>query len=424
MIRYLLMLLYVLSVAESTFDIGLGIGLGLSATNLLLYALIFTILARAVLTSSDIHIPLLGVHVAFGLLVAYATLSWTLNSIFDPTYPAFTGLRTLKNEIIDNYLFFLVFFFGAHNYEEAKRIFLFALYLVAIMTVLTFVDASALVDLGIIGQDVDGRVSGPIGDSNSYGVFMAFFVPLFAAMAMGSTGIARLFWWFIFLCGFALLIASGSRGAYVGILVGTIVGVKFISPFFDRRRMRRTGLQMAAVLMIITVSVAVTNLELVAERIEQSTSTEDLDRLSSGRTAIWRATILVQAENPESFLYGNGWNSHEQSGIWKSTHNTYLLRLFELGFIGLAMFIALLVAIVRQIRVLVQRTEGKERILMSGLAFGWFSVIVSIVFVDLYAPWFYIWSFLGMSLRIAYEKDREYRLENPQPLPMASRQPA
>ena len=161
MIRYLLMLLYVLSAAEATFDVGVGIGLGLSATNLLLYALIFTILARAVLTSSDIHIPLLGVHVAFGVLVAYATLSWTLNSIFDPTYPAFAGLRTLKNEIIDNYLFFLVFFFGAHNYEEAKRIFLFALHLVAIMTVLTIIDASALVDLGIMGQEADGRVNGP-----------------------------------------------------------------------------------------------------------------------------------------------------------------------------------------------------------------------------------------------------------------------
>jgi O-antigen ligase len=178
------------------------------------------------------------------------------------------------------------------------------------------------------------------------------------------------------------------------------------------------------VLLVITVSVAVTNLELVAERIEQSTSTEDLDRLSSGRTAIWRATILVQAENPESFLYGNGWNSHEQSGIWKSTHNTYLLRLYELGLIGLGMFLALLIAMVRQVRVLVQRTEGKERVLMSGVAFGWFGVIVAILFVDLYTPWFYIWSFIGMSLRIAYEKDREYRLENPQPLPMAPRQPA
>ena len=250
------------------------------------------------------------------------------------------------------------------------------------------------------------------------------FVPLFAAMAMGSRGVARLYWWFIFLCGFALLIASGSRGSYVGILAGAIIGVKFISPFFDRRRIRRVGLQMAAVLIIITVSVAVTNLELVAERIEQSTSTEDLDRLSSGRTDIWRATILVQAENPESFLYGNGWNSHEQSGIWKSTHNTYLLRLYELGLIGLFMFIALLVAMVRQVRVLVQRTEGKERVLMSGIAFGWFGVIVAIFFVDLYTPWFYIWSFLGMSLRIAYEKDREYRLENPQPLPMAPRHTA
>lgn len=423
MIRYLLMLLYVLSAAEGTFKLGLGIGLGLSATNLLLYALIFTILARAVLTNTSIQVPLLGIHVAFGVLAVYATLSWTLNSVFDPTYPAFDALKDLKNEIIDNYLFFLVFFFGANNYEEAKRIFLFALHLIAIMTILTILDTGAVLDLGIMGQDKDGRVEGPIGSSNQYGAFMAFFVPLFAAMALGSKGVARAFWWFVFLCGFALVIATGSRGTYVAILAAVFMGVKFIGPYFDRRVLRRAGLQLAAVLVVIAGAVAVINIDLAERRLEQSTTT-NMDELSSGRTSIWRATVLIQAEEPTTFLYGVGWNSHENSGVWKSAHNTYLLLLYELGIIGLIMFLVLLAAMVRQVRVLIKRTEDKERILMSGVAFGFFGVIVAIIFLDLYTPWFYIWSFLGMSLRIAYEKDREYRLENPEPLPLAQRQPA
>jgi len=423
MIRYLLMLLYVISAAEATFELGLAIVPGLSATNLLLYVLIFTVLARAVLTNTQIQFPLLGIHVAFGVLAAYAALSWGLNSLFDPTYPSFNGLMALKNEIVDNFLFFLVFFFGANSHEDAKKIFLFALHLIAIMTMLTIVDVSALFDLGIMEQGPDGRVSGPIGSSNQYGAFMAFFVPIFAAMAMGSKGVARPYWWFIFLCGFGLLIATGSRGTYVAMLAAVVIGVKFIKPYFDRRAIRRVGLQLAAVLVVITVSVAVTNLELVASRLEQSTST-DMDQLSSGRTAIWRATILVQAENPYTFFYGNGLNSHEKSGIWKSAHNTYLLILYELGLVGLIMFLILLFSIIRQVRTLVKRTEGKERILMSGVAFGFFGVIVAIIFLDLYSPWFYVWSFLGMSLRIAYEKDREYRLENPETLPLAPRQPA
>ena len=423
MIRYLLMLLYVLSAAEATFELELGIGLGLSTTNLLLYALIFTILARAALTTTDIQIPLLGVHVAFGVLAAYAALSWSLNSLFDPTYSSFKGLMTLKNEIVDNFLFFLVFFFGANNYEDAKKIFLFALHLVAIMTALTIVDASTPINLGIMGQDVDGRVSGPIGSSNQYGAFMAFFVPIFAAMAMGSKGVARIVWWLVFLCGFALLIATGSRGTYVAMVAAIVIGAKFIAPFFDRRAIRRVGLQMAAVLLLITVSVALTNIELVERRLEQSTST-NIDELSSGRSAIWRATILVQAEEPYSFLYGKGWNSHGDSGIWKSAHNTYLLFLYELGIIGVIMFLVVLLSIVLQIRVLLMRTEGKERILMSGVAFGFFGVIVAIMFLDLYSPWFYIWSFLGMSLRIAYEKDREYKAENADSLRTRARQRA
>jgi len=421
MIRYLLMLLYVLSAAEATFELNLGVGLGLSTTNLLLYALIFTILARAALTTTDIQIPLLGVHVAFGVLAAYAALSWSLNSLFDPTYPSFKGLMTLKNEIVDNFLFFLVFFFGANSYEDAKKIFLFALHLVAIMTALTIVDASTPINLGIMGQDHDGRVSGPIGSSNQYGAFMAFFVPIFAAMAMGSKGVARIVWWLVFLCGFALLIATGSRGTYVAMVVAIVIGLKFIAPFFDRRAIRRVGLQMAAVLLLITVSVSLTNIELVERRLEQSTST-NIDELSSGRSAIWRATILVQAEEPYSFIYGKGWNSHEESGIWKSAHNSYLLFLYELGIIGVIMFLGVLLSVVLQIRVLVMRTEGKERILMSGVAFGFFGVIVAIMFLDLYSPWFYIWSFLGMSLRIAYEKDREYQTENADFLRMRARQ--
>jgi O-antigen ligase len=421
MIRYLLIILYVLSAVEATFELGFGIGLGLSASNLLLYALILSILARAVLTNTAIQIPLLAMHVAFGALVAYATLSWALNSMFDPTYPSFKGLMTLKNEMVDNFLFFLVFFFGVNNYEEAKKLFLFALHLIAIMTVLTVVDGNPLFDLGILEIDSGGRVQGPIGSPNQYGAFMAFFVPIFAAMAMGSKGIAKLAWWPVFLCGFALVIATGSRGAFVAVIVAVIVGIKFISPFFDRRNIRKVGVQIAILLSLIAVTVAMTNLDLVQRRVEQSTAA-DMDRMSSGRSAIWKATVLVQAENPFTFVYGNGWNSHEHSGIWKSAHNMYLLFLYELGIVGLSLFLVLLAMVVRQIRMLLMRTEGKERILMSGVAFGFFGVIVAIIFLDLYSPWFYIWSFLAMSLRIAYEKDREYRESQEERLPLAARQ--
>ncbi len=409
MIRNLLILLYVLAVAEATFKLDLGIGLGLSAKNLLLYALIIAIFARAVLVNTNIHIPLFKIHIPFLLLVVFAVLSWMLNSLFDPTYPTLRGLVALKSEMVDNFLFFIVFFFGPNTYKEAKGIFLFGLHLIAIMSVMTILDWSNFVDLGLMEQDLDGRVQGPIGESNQYGTFMVFFVPLFAAMALGSKGFARIIWWFVFFAGFGLLVTTGSRGAYLGIFVATILGFRFVVPYFNRRVFRNTAVKMGAVLLMISLAIGIANRDLVVERMEQSTST-DIQELSSGRSAIWRATILVQAEKPYSFVVGNGWNSHENSGIWKSAHNSYLLIFFELGIIGLALFAVLLASLVIQVRVLVARTEGKERVLMSGVAFGLFGVIVSIMFVDLSVPWFYIWSFVGMSLRIAYEKDQEYIL--------------
>jgi O-antigen ligase len=207
-----------------------------------------------------------------------------------------------------------------------------------------------------------------------------------------------------------LMVSTGSRGAYLGVVIGVITGLKFILPYFDRRRLWRTASKIGAVCLVIAIAIGVQNIDLVAERFDQSTST-NLDELSSGRSAIWRATILVQAENPISFLIGNGWNAHTNSGIWKSAHNSYLLMLYELGAIGLILFAILMVTVISQVRVLVSRTSGKERVLMSGIAFGLFGLLTAITFVDLSIPWFYVWSFIGMSLRIAYEKDREYRDE-------------
>ena len=407
MIRYLLILLYLIAVLEATLELGLGLGPGLSAKNLLLYALVFTVLARAVLTNTKIYIPLAEIQVVFVLLVTYAALSWTLNSLFNPIYPSFEGFKTLKSELVDNLLFFAVFFFGPNNYKDAKNIFLFALHLIAILSILAIVDTLGIIDFGFMGRDADGRVRGPIGESNQYGAFMVFFVPLFASMALGSKGIARVAWWIVFFCGFGLLVVTGSRGAYLGIVVGAIIGMKFVIPYFDRRRMVRTASKLGAVLAVMAIAIAIPNIELVTKRVEQSVST-DADEMSSGRSSIWRATIQVQSEQPLSFIVGRGWNSHANSGIWKSAHNTYLLILFELGAIGLLLFGRLMWSVIAQVRVLVHRTDGKERVLMSGVAFGLFGVLTSIMFVELSIPWFYIWSFLGMSLRIAFEKDREF----------------
>lgn len=408
MIRILLLVLYILAILESTFELGIGIAPGLSAKNLLLYALVFAILARAALMNTKIYIPLPEIQAAFFALVAYATLSWTVNSLFDPTYPAFSAFKALKSEMVDNFLFFLVFFFGANTYKEAKSIFLFGVHMIALMSVLTIIDASPFLNLGFMEQDSDGRVRGPIGESNQYGAFMVFVVPLFAAMALGSTGVARVAWWAIFFCGFGLLVLTGSRGAYLGIVLGAAIGMKFVAPFFDRRRMLRASVAIGAVLAVIVLAVSVINLDLVTERVEQSTST-DVEELSSGRASIWRATVMVQAQEPFSFLVGKGWDAHKISGIWKSAHNTYLLMLFELGLIGVLLFAILMAVVIRQIRILVERTSGKERVLMSGLAFGLFGVLVAITFVELSVPWFYIWSFIGMSLRIAYEKNQAFQ---------------
>ena len=101
-------------------------------------------------------------------------------------------------------------------------------------------------------------------------------------------------------------------------------------------------------------------------------------------------------EWPWSFLVGNGWNSFDSSGIWKSAHNEYIDRFFELGLIGLSLFIWLLYQITTRARRRLATADPELRRILIGYVFSMSTVVVSIFFTALPGPWTIIWVITGL----------------------------
>jgi hypothetical protein len=110
--RLLIYSMFFLLFADTALGVGLGVGLGLSVKNLYLYGLCGLLLVDAALRPGGFRFSDLDIQVPFLLLILYAVITWSVKTMVDPGYSAMRGGITLKNQLVDLYLFFLVFRFG------------------------------------------------------------------------------------------------------------------------------------------------------------------------------------------------------------------------------------------------------------------------------------------------------------------------
>ncbi|SVD12207.1 uncharacterized protein METZ01_LOCUS365061, partial [marine metagenome] len=81
---------------------------------------------------------------------------------------------------------------------------------------------------------------------------------------------------------------------------------------------------------------------------------------------------------------------------WKSAHNEYLDRFYELGSLGLILFITLLVCVITRVKKVLRTTQDTYRPILIGYTFGMLSVTVAIFFVQLPTTWSFVWAITGM----------------------------
>ena len=407
MIKVALLVVFFLTVTlDELLDIGLLIVPGLSAKNAFLYVMLLAILCSKVIDRSRDGLQLPAIHLLFILLIADASLSiFYMHFVSGDTagIGLFGHIAYLKGQLVDMYLMFLVFFYAVESRQAALNFAKFFLAVICCMALITLTDAVRIVNLDLISY-YQGRLQGPLGGANSYGVFFAFFIPILVLAAMG---VGNRFLRFVYLVGaaasFAVLIQTASRGGFVGMLGGAVLAAWWLHGSYDVRKAFRSAaaiVLLAAVTLTVVIATSEDLIEVAQQRIERTTE-GTLDDRSAGRVFIWAQGLDYLMSRPWTLVVGAGWWTF-WNRVNLSPHGAYVNLLFSLGIIGLGLFLALVHRVLTTARSAFSKTDdGEERLLIGGLVIGWLMLVVAMI-TGTFMPWMFIWPFTALCFRIAY----------------------
>lgn len=408
--KQILAFLLLLLMTSLTLGWDLSLVTGLSAKNVLLYLIMMLwFIETAAVHNRTFDLP--SVLVPYCVIVAYAMTSWFVMSfVLQPAgYNFYVAAIALKNELVDHFIVFMIFFYGVTTTREPLSLLRFLIAMAMLGNLLAVIDAFDMPNLGIIDQREDGRVSGPIGESNAYGAFIAMTLPGCVALTMESRG----YWRVVALVGtFATIVAlflTSSRGAFVGLFVGCVFTVFYLRDYVSLQGVAYGATAVVAtVLATLIVLYGTGYLSLLEERFLEQSSSNVYDATSS-RSKIWELAVMRMAEYPHSLLAGFGWDAYDHMrGVFpKAIHNFYLNKLFNLGLPGLLLYLVLFHNIVANCRSALADASRAVRLHITACVFGVTSLGGAIFFIDLHAPWIFIWAYLGLCMRIVVESREE-----------------
>jgi O-antigen ligase len=124
-----------------------------------------------------------------------------------------------------------------------------------------------------------------------------------------------------------------------------------------------------------------------------------MSEASSGRTDIWMQAINEMMANPVTLITGFGWNVYSTMPTVFAMHNTYLDQWFNLGLLGVGVYVYIIYLTVRTAKQAATLTVGPLRADLIAYAFGMLGLAVSVFFGNLYTSKPYIWMYVGLSMR-------------------------
>lgn len=405
--RLLLIALIGFMTLSGAFAFDPGPAPGLTIKNALLYVLTLGLLLRFSL-DKDFRIELPAIPVTFSVLILYAILSY-LAVILVIRYPYYEVVRNGLNlkGLVDQLLFFLVFFYGIRSNKDAVFLLKCLLTAWALSHVVAVLDATGLIHFGEVEQRSDGRVQGVVGESNQYGAFIALSLPVMIAAALWARGLQRAFWWSAVSISAIALIMTVSRGAFVAMFIALAGGMVMFRRYVSGQHLAVLAIGAVVIVVVLVALAAALGFgDLLYERLIAGTNSADMVTTSSGRTQIWSDAIARMFETPVSLLTGFGWRAYWSMPFRFSPHNYYLNQWFNLGLVGLACSVILFVLPIRAARAAVDRADGEHRAILIGFIVASIAFATATFFVDLYAPWLDFWACTGIVLRIAVNAER------------------
>ncbi len=422
--RWILVLLIGVIALSDIMSWPLSLGPGLSVKNAVLYAGMFALTFRAVLRGvRGIELPAL--HMIFGFWVFYAMVTWVLAAKFIkyPHYELIANAITLKADLIDSVLFFLLAFHVLSTKEDVVLGFKAVAAAIGIASLATLLDVAHITHLGInMGSRgaEEGRVFGVFGHANDTAALIDFLLPISVAVALSGKGFQRLIWIGGAFASLAVLLLTVSRGAYVGAVVGGLWAAYLCRRMIPLQKILAWGfVGIAVILAAVTVlGLAIPDIgHLITGRLTGGGISAD--EMSSGRTVLWMEVIGRMMDKPITLLTGYGWDVYWVMPFRYATHNYYLNLWFNLGLVGVGSFVAALVVGVHNARHAAE--EGLKELQNYNVAFvfGLLMLTVAVFFGNIGGHWQFVWIYYGIGLRAAV-----IALESPEPTAVALPEPA
>lgn len=406
--QFLLVGLFSILLADIMLGLDLSLGPGLSLKNAILYVLFIALVLEFILGNRDPLKETWPLHAAWVMLAFYATFTW-LTIILLGLYRGYDNIVSfigLKGQLVDLFLFLWVYMYGPKDTSKSIKVLLWLIALLVLVNLVTLIDFFNIPDLGIISDREDGRITGPVREVNQYGAILIFVIPITVGLALSSSGALRLTFAFGSALAVVLLGLTVSRGSYVGFAIGVLFSLYLVRDYIRKEAIIKGGIAALVVITVAAVTVAVVNPEGFLGKFEIAGSS--LDGISSGRIDMWRRVLTKMSYWPFSFVIGYGWDAYRSLiGIYGDPHNTYILYWFNLGLVGLGLYLFIVTWIIRFTVTSLKYVSDELKPLVIGFLSGFLALHVAAFFVLIYTPWLFIWAITGTILRVIVDDRRE-----------------
>jgi O-antigen ligase len=406
--QILLVGLFAILLGDIMLGLGLTLGPGLSLKNALLYVLFIMLVLEFAIGRRDALREMWPLHTAWLLLAIYATFTWLVIILLGVHrgYDAFGNFIALKGRLFDLILFLLVYLYGPKDTAKTLNLLRWLIAIFVLVNVVTVIDVFNIPDLGIMQDRSDGRLAGPVKEVNQYGGVLIFIIPITAGLALSSSGWLRTLFAAGSLLAFVLLGLTVSRGSYLGLAVGGTFALYLARDHVRRESIVRGGIAILVVVAIAGAAIVYQNPEGFLAKFEVSGSS--MDTVSSGRLDFWRQSLTMMSYWPFSFVTGYGWNAYATLFLgYGDPHNTYLLYWFNLGLVGLGLYLFLVVWIIRFTAKSLRLMPENVKPIIIGFLIGFSALHVALFFVAIYTPWLFIWAIAGCVFRLIVDYRRQ-----------------
>lgn len=404
--RWLFVLLITVLIASDITGHNPGLGPGLSVKNALLYVIALALLFRVAL-SGRFQMRLPTLHIAWAVWIGYALLTWLAAFLvihyrgYDPIQSAIA----LKSYLIDAALFFFVVFYGVRDEADFKIVLCALVAAVGISSFFTLTDVVGWTafgtKVGTSGAEAD-RVFGAFGHANETGAALVCMLPAVVAVAMSSRGPSRLFWYAGAAATFTVYLLTVSRGAYVALVLGYLWAAFLCRSLLPPSRIASWILVggTLAILAVGLVSLVEPHVAAaVTQRLFDNPAAMGISEASSGRTGIWQRILEEMMSYPVTLFTGFGWDVYATMPFVYVTHNVYLDQWFNLGLLGVAVYVIILWSSIATARRAASVATEPMNHYMIAFVFGLVALSVAVMFTNLYTSPPYIWMYVGLTMR-------------------------